>query len=218
MKVTKPFGLRLLALLAVFAMIVAACTGDSADETTTTAGGDGEPATTVDGGDGETTTTAGGDDGGEGGTLDTYTLGIFQDVTTDNPWSYLDSSGSDVWVSYVLAPTLGAPYTINYPGLEPAPDMAAGDLEPAVQDGENWVGTITLRDDLTWSDGTPFTAHDVAFTFRTIMNPDVPAIAVRSRKSDRSASGVVRGDGIARRMSRSDRMPARSPVASTTGR
>jgi ABC-type transport system substrate-binding protein len=167
-KSTKPFGLRLLALLAVFAMIVAACTGDSADETTTTAGGgDGEPTTTVDGGDGETTTTAGGGDGGEGGTLDTYTLGIFQDVTTDNPWSYLDSSGSDVWVSYVLGPTLGAPYTINYPGLEPAPDMAAGDLEPAVQDGENWVGTITLRDDLTWSDGEPVTAEDYVFTFET---------------------------------------------------
>jgi len=166
-KVTKPFGLKLLALLAVFAMVVAACSDDpTSDETTTTSGGDdvtttaGEtPGTTADDGDG--------DDGGEGGALDTYTMGIFQDVTTDNPWSYLDSSGSDVWVGYVLGPTLGAPYTINYPGLEPAPDMAAGELEPAVQDGDNWVGTITLRDDLTWSDGEPITANDYVFTYET---------------------------------------------------
>jgi peptide/nickel transport system substrate-binding protein len=166
-KARKPFGLRLLALLAVFAMIVAACTGDSADETTTTAGGDGEPATTVDGGDGETTTTADGDEGGEGGTFDTYTLGIFEDVTTDNPWSYLDSSGSDVWVGYVLNPTLGAPYAIDLPGLEVVPDLAAGELEPVVQEGENWVGTITLADGLTWSDGEALTAEDYVFTYET---------------------------------------------------
>lgn len=39
---------------------------------------------------------------------------------------------------------------------------------------------VVLRDDVTWSDGTPITAHDVAFTFQAIMNPKVPAVAVRS--------------------------------------
>ncbi|QDU81993.1 Oligopeptide-binding protein AppA precursor [Polystyrenella longa] len=39
---------------------------------------------------------------------------------------------------------------------------------------------VVIRDDLVWSDGTPITAHDVAFSFRTIMNPSVPASAVRS--------------------------------------
>ena len=39
---------------------------------------------------------------------------------------------------------------------------------------------IVLRDDLVWSDGEPITAHDVAFTFRTIMDPRVPVAAVRS--------------------------------------
>jgi|TARA_R110001592_G_scaffold363322_1_gene683827 peptide/nickel transport system substrate-binding protein len=39
---------------------------------------------------------------------------------------------------------------------------------------------VVLRDDLTWSDGTPITAHDIVFTFKTIMNPDVPVPAVRS--------------------------------------
>jgi peptide/nickel transport system substrate-binding protein len=39
---------------------------------------------------------------------------------------------------------------------------------------------VVLRKDLTWSDGKPFTAHDVAFTFRVIMHPKVPATAVRN--------------------------------------
>lgn len=43
---------------------------------------------------------------------------------------------------------------------------------------------VILRDDLTWSDGAPFTAHDVAFSFRAIMNPDVPAIAQRSQAEE----------------------------------
>jgi peptide/nickel transport system substrate-binding protein len=39
---------------------------------------------------------------------------------------------------------------------------------------------VVLRDDLTWSDGRPITAHDVVFTFHTIMNDKVPVPAVRS--------------------------------------
>jgi peptide/nickel transport system substrate-binding protein len=39
---------------------------------------------------------------------------------------------------------------------------------------------IVMRDDLVWSDGTPITAHDVAFTYRVIMDPRVPVPAVRS--------------------------------------
>jgi peptide/nickel transport system substrate-binding protein len=39
---------------------------------------------------------------------------------------------------------------------------------------------VVLRDDLTWTDGRPVTAHDVEFSFQTIMNPKVPVPAVRS--------------------------------------
>ncbi len=39
---------------------------------------------------------------------------------------------------------------------------------------------VVMRDDLTWSNGRPITAHDVAFSFQTIMNPRVPVPAVRS--------------------------------------
>jgi peptide/nickel transport system substrate-binding protein len=39
---------------------------------------------------------------------------------------------------------------------------------------------VVLRDDLVWSDGTPITAHDIAFTYKVIMDPRVPVPAVRS--------------------------------------
>ncbi|MEZ6044751.1 MAG: peptide-binding protein [Planctomycetaceae bacterium] len=39
---------------------------------------------------------------------------------------------------------------------------------------------VVIRDDLVWTDGTPITAHDVAFSFRTIMDERIPIPAVRS--------------------------------------
>jgi len=45
---------------------------------------------------------------------------------------------------------------------------------------DRMMDKVVLRSDLTWSDGKPITAHDVAFSFQTIMNPKVPVPAVRS--------------------------------------
>ena len=39
---------------------------------------------------------------------------------------------------------------------------------------------FVIRNDLSWTDGTPVTAHDFAFSFQAIMNPKVPAAAMRS--------------------------------------
>ena len=38
---------------------------------------------------------------------------------------------------------------------------------------------LVLRDDVTWSDGKPFTAHDVVYSFQVIMTQAVPVPAVR---------------------------------------
>ncbi|HUY87649.1 MAG TPA: peptide-binding protein [Pirellulales bacterium] len=45
---------------------------------------------------------------------------------------------------------------------------------------DHLMDKVVLRDDLVWSDGRPLTAHDVVFSFQTIMNPKVPIPAVRS--------------------------------------
>ena len=66
--------MKLIAVFAVFALIVAACGGDSEDTTTTAAGGGDTTTTTAASGGGETTTTAatGGGDTGDGGALADY--------------------------------------------------------------------------------------------------------------------------------------------------
>jgi peptide/nickel transport system substrate-binding protein len=45
---------------------------------------------------------------------------------------------------------------------------------------DGMLDKVVLRDDLVWSDGRPITAHDVAFSYRVIMDPRVPVPAVRS--------------------------------------
>jgi peptide/nickel transport system substrate-binding protein len=42
------------------------------------------------------------------------------------------------------------------------------------------VDKVVLRDDLFWSDGRPITAHDVVFSFQTILDTRIPIPAVRS--------------------------------------
>jgi peptide/nickel transport system substrate-binding protein len=42
------------------------------------------------------------------------------------------------------------------------------------------VDKVVMRDDMTWSDGRPVTAHDVEFTFQVIMTSSVPIPALRT--------------------------------------
>lgn len=160
------FGWRLLALLAVLAFVVVACTDDEG-ETTTTAASSTSEATTTTGGEttttgAETTTTV-----APGGF--TYRTGIFQDITTDNVWAYLDPQ-STVWNGYVLGGTKPVLFAIDLPGLEVDNDLAASaDPGVASDNGDGtWSVSVPLRQDATWSDGTPITANDIVFTAEVV--------------------------------------------------
>lgn len=48
------------------------------------------------------------------------------------------------------------------------------------QSTDRMYDKVVMRDDLTWSDGTPITAHDVVFSFKAIMSEKVPVPAMRS--------------------------------------
>lgn len=158
---------RWLAILAVFALVVAACQTDTGEEeTTTTTAAEGEDTTTTTAAEGEDTTTTTAAEGGATGF--TYATGIFQDVTTDNFWSYLDPN-STVWNQYVLAPTKAALYEVRTPGLEVGADVAASDEIPEPVEGDaGWNVTVEMKPDAVWSDGTPLTADDVVFTAETV--------------------------------------------------
>lgn len=45
---------------------------------------------------------------------------------------------------------------------------------------DGYYDKVVMRDDLTWSDGTPITAHDIVFSYKLIMTEAVPIRAQRS--------------------------------------
>ena len=98
----------------------------------------------------------------------TYKVAIFSNPTTDNPWAYFDTE-PDVWNQYTLAGTLPSLYGSAFPTFTIVPGLAA-DIDPpqGAAAGDRWVIDVSMRPDAQWSDGTPITAHDVAFTFNAV--------------------------------------------------
>lgn len=66
--------------------------------------------------------------------------------------------------------------------LVPVLAEARPTMEEIEEDGEvvNVTYTFNIRDEAVWANGTPVTAADVVFTMKAILNPRVPAGAVRS--------------------------------------
>jgi len=154
----------LFALLAVFALVVAACS-DSGSTDTTEGGGD-STETTQGGGDGSTDTTEG--DVAEPVEGGTFRVGMIANITTDNWWAALDTQSQSQNQAY-LTNMKTALFTLSNPGFVFIPAAAATD-DPvdAVQEGDVWVVEQPVRQDLTWSDGVPVTANDFAFYFDTV--------------------------------------------------
>jgi peptide/nickel transport system substrate-binding protein len=97
-----------------------------------------------------------------------YRVGVFEDITTLNFWV---ASGPDntVWNNYMLPPRLSM-YTLTERTFQLVPAVAADPIPPDfVEEGDQFVTEIRLRDDITWSDGTPVIARDVAFTANTAL-------------------------------------------------
>jgi len=113
-----------------------------------------------------------------------YKVGIFEDLTSANWWR---ANGPDntVWNSYVLLPGRLALYSLSDVTFQFIPQLATAIPEPLVEEGGMWTSTIPMRDDITWSDGTPVTAADVAFTANT---------AVKFQLFAGAWSGWVRGE------------------------
>jgi len=100
---------------------------------------------------------------------DVYKVGVFEDVTTVNFWA---ANGPDntVWNSYMMAPPMFM-YELTNKYFTFVPQVAAvATPDPLVEEGEFWVTEIPIRQDITWSDGTPFTAADVAFTANAVLD------------------------------------------------
>ena len=70
------------------------------------------------------------------------------------------------------------PFGITYDTFEP---YASSDVNVSWQSSKDrLIDKIVLRDDITWSDGTPFTAYDIEFSYKVLMTSQVPIPAERS--------------------------------------
>jgi ABC-type transport system substrate-binding protein len=103
-----------------------------------------------------------------------YRIGIFSDLTTVNFWSYLGPN-TTVWNSYVLLPQRVALANQPAPNFTLVPQVAESLPErPLQQEGEFFVSEVKLKEGIQWSDGTPLTASDVAFTANTVLELQLP--------------------------------------------
>ncbi len=89
-----------------------------------------------------------------------YKIGINQDYDGMNPFS---SWSSISWECFRLGYDFLTWYDKDY---EPAPDLATGWETSA--DGRTW--TFHIREGMTWHDGEPLTARDIAFTYNLILD------------------------------------------------
>jgi peptide/nickel transport system substrate-binding protein len=88
---------------------------------------------------------------------DTLTIATTTDVVNYNP--LIGNSRSDYWVTNLM-----------YPHLLSIGDDGAKEAQLATEWGyvDDTTGYYEIRDDMTWSDGEPLTAEDVAYTMNAV--------------------------------------------------
>jgi peptide/nickel transport system substrate-binding protein len=102
----------------------------------------------------------------------TFNRHLPSDIRSTNPIMF--SLSVDAEVQQLIAFSL---FTIDWNLI---PFAAKEHVVSWEASADRLMDKVVLRDDLTWSDGKPITAHDVAFSFQVIMDPKVPAPAVKS--------------------------------------
>jgi len=103
----------------------------------------------------------------EGGTLDIASV-------NDSPFQGLFSPilSADAMDTRMMAPTgFGTLFNINDDGT-----LTDGGAADVVIDREAGTATVTIREGVTWSDGTPLTSDDLLYTYYIIANPDYTGV------------------------------------------
>lgn len=97
----------------------------------------------------------------DGGTV-TFTVAMDNEVDSFNPFLGIEAESYEMWA-------LMYDYLIGYSmqDMSPEPTGLAEDWDSS-DDGLTW--TFDIRDGITWSDGEPLTARDIAYTFNRVLD------------------------------------------------
>lgn len=95
-------------------------------------------------------------------------IAIFGEATTTNVWALFDEAGADYWNYATQAGYWPSLYHLSPLSLDFEPAAAKG-MPPSIScDGDICSApTVTLQPGLSWTDRSPLTANDVAFTVNT---------------------------------------------------
>jgi ABC-type transport system substrate-binding protein len=96
-------------------------------------------------------------------------LAVLSDIDGTNVWYLYDTTGSSYW-NYVVH-NLAWPqlYQVSDQRWDFIPLIADGMPGEFSQEGDLYAAEVKIKEDAVWSDGTPVTADDVAFTANTVL-------------------------------------------------
>ena len=86
----------------------------------------------------------------------TFTVGITNEVDSFNPFLGIEAESYEMWA-------LTYDYMITYSMADMSPEPGLATDWTTSDDGLTW--TFNIREGVTWSDGEPLTAADIAFTY-----------------------------------------------------
>tara|TARA_Y100000815_G_C13347474_1_gene502684 strand:+ start:774 stop:2756 length:1983 start_codon:yes stop_codon:yes gene_type:complete len=105
-----------------------------------------------------------------------YKLGIFEDLTTTNYWSYLGPD-TTIWNSYVLAGGKPGLYSLSDQRFDWIPSAASAFPTPVVEETIGgttlWTTKVPMKKGMKWSDGNDVTAEDFIFTAHTVRDMEL---------------------------------------------
>lgn len=138
-------------------LVLAACSANTADETTTSVAA-------------ISTTTSVPDTSADG----VLRVGLVGPISTDNWFAAYDGPNSTVQNQAYLGNSKMSMFETSLPGFVEVPKLAAT-AEPVkpTQQGEVWIVDQPIRDDVEWSDGAPVTAQDLVLYFQIVRELDL---------------------------------------------
>ena len=95
---------------------------------------------------------------------------LIGDVTNANVWALFDSKGYSYNNYAVRSGYWPRLYRLSIPGRQFEALAASAMPAPVQPEGNFFTAAVPLRSDITWTDGSPLTADDVAFTANTVLS------------------------------------------------